>query len=250
MIRGKKILLIVALVTVLLALATLKMYFVQSSSGGTLIWNAHEAYVFIPVAQSGYRMSCIGLIVEFVREIFPFGASAPDDKHSYAEVRRITPDAVQRYIFDNMNIDPPVVVGQTIYVADIRNNGIGGVMKWSDTHFERASPEEQGEYRTALASGKVPSGPDYDNVNGWSKRAAAGEVTSETPTTGFAEKDARVRVTLDGKPLTFVMNSGYISHEAYIDLSRPGQPNERIWYLDGRTHRISGAKYKHIFGSR
>jgi hypothetical protein len=249
MIRGKEILSIVALLT-LLALATLKIHFVQSSTGGSLIWNANEAYVFIPVAQRGYRMSCIGYIVEFIREIVPFGASPADDKHSYSEVLRITPDAVQRYVFDNMNIESPVVVGQTIYVADIRNNGSGGVMKWSETLFERASPEDQKEYRTALASGKIPAGPKYDNVDGWSKRGAAGEVTSETPTTGFTENDAKVSVTLDGKPLTFVMNSGYISHQAYIDLSRPGQPTERIWSLDGRTHRVSGAEYERIFGNR
>jgi hypothetical protein len=250
MIRGKKILLIVALVTALLALTTLKMYFVQGSTGGTLIWNANRAYLFIPVFQEGYRFSCFGYLVEFVREIFPFGASGADDKHSYSEVLQVTPDAVQRHSFDNMKFDSPNVVGQTIYVGGYQDDGKGGLMKWSETQFEWASPEEELAVRTARTSGKIPTGPKFDDVDGWSKRAAAGEVTSETPTTGFAEKDAKVSVTLDGKPLTFVMNSGYISHEAYIDLSRPGQPNERIWYLDGRTHRISRAEYEHIFGSR
>jgi hypothetical protein len=69
MTRGKEILSIVPLLA-LLALTTLKIYFVQSSTGGSLIWNANEAYLFIPVAQQGYRMSCLGYLVEFVREIF------------------------------------------------------------------------------------------------------------------------------------------------------------------------------------
>jgi hypothetical protein len=149
-----------------------------------------------------------------------------------------------------MRLDSPETVGQTIYVGGMRNDGGGVAMKWSETHFELASPEEQLEVRTALASGKIPAGPKYDNVDGWSKRGAAGEVTSETPTTGFTENDAKVSVTLDGKPLTFLMNSGFISHQSYIDLSRPGQPTERIWSLDGRTRRVSGAEYERIFGSR
>jgi hypothetical protein len=49
--------------------------------------------------------------------------------------------------------------------------------------------------------------------------------------------------------MTFIMNSGYDSHEAFIDLLRPGKSPERIWHLNERPERVSGATYKQIFGN-
>lgn len=71
----------------------------------------------------------------------------------------------------------------------------GTLMKWSGTQFERPSPDEANRFYANAAN--LPAGPSYDNVEGWSKRTAAGEVTSESPTK-FQEKDAKVTVQLGG----------------------------------------------------
>src|SRR5271169_4375552 len=93
----------VAVAVGVLLLATVPTYYIQSASGGSLMWNANEAYVFEGVVQRGFHFSRLGYLVEFVREIFPFGASSPDDKHFSVAVLRITPEAVQRYVIFDFN---------------------------------------------------------------------------------------------------------------------------------------------------
>jgi hypothetical protein len=56
------------------------------------------------VTQYGYSSSYLGFLVEIVREVFPFGASAPDKKHYYTVVLHITPEAIQRHSVDNFQI--------------------------------------------------------------------------------------------------------------------------------------------------
>ena len=55
---------------------------------------------------------------------------------------------------------------------------------------------------------RLPVGPSYDDVAGWSKRTAVG-VFSNSPT-DYVEKDSKVTIDLGGKPFTFVMNSGFL----------------------------------------
>jgi hypothetical protein len=238
---------VIVLAAVLLAF--LKTYYVRSENRGDLIWNADEAYVFIRLIQRGYRLSYLGFLVEFNKESFPFGASAPNDSHRSVLVLRVTRNAVERYFVDDFYLGSLSVVGQNIYGGNLNGGKDGFLMKWSGTHFEPSSPEEQRSVQSALGSGKAPPGPSYDNIDGWSKRAVAGDVIRESPTV-YTEKDAKVSITLDGEPLTFVMNSGFIDHVAYIDLSRPGQPPERIWYLDERSHRVNRAEYDSTFKVR
>jgi len=238
----------VAVAVGVLLLATVPTYYIQSASGGSLMWNANEAYVFEGVVQRGFHFSRLGYLVEFVREIFPFGASSPDDKHFSVAVLRITPEAVQRYVIFDFNSGGRFdALGQSIYSGDLYT---GALMKWSGSRFEAARAEDQQKLRNALNSGKIPPGPSYDNVDGWSKRSTAGEVMRDPLTTAYVERDAKVLIELNGNSVTFVMNSGFISREAYIDLLRSGQPSERIWYWDGRTHKVSKTEYKRIFTRR
>jgi hypothetical protein len=107
-----------------------------------LIWNSNEAYVFISVAQYGYSSSYLDFLIEIVKEIFPFGASAPDKKHYYTVVLHITPEANERYFVDNFQIGSPAyAMGQDLYAGNLV--GIDGPMKWSGTHFEPANAAEQ-----------------------------------------------------------------------------------------------------------
>ena len=119
-------------------------------------------------------------------------------------------------------------------------------MKWTGTRFEPISPEDQQEIHRAQQSGTLPSSPSYDNIGGWSRRMVGGKV-EQLSARDYREEDAKVSLELDGKPVTLVMNSGFISHHAYIDLVRSGHAAERIWDLNAEPHRVSAAAYKRIF---
>ena len=124
------------------------------------------------------------------------------------------------------------------------NRGLlnGGLLKWSGDHFERTSVEEQNALRTAHSSCRIPAGPSYENIDGWSKTGAAGKAGMLS-----GEEDARVEIHVNGKPATLVMNSGFITHQAFIDTIRPGETLQRIWYLDERIHRVTRTEYLHTF---
>src|ERR1035438_6807085 len=87
------------------ALVWPRVYYVEKGAVGDVIWNSTEAYVFIKVYQYGHTFSYLGYVGEVVREIFPFGASQPEKKRNYAIVLHITPEAIQRYSFDNFDVD-------------------------------------------------------------------------------------------------------------------------------------------------
>jgi hypothetical protein len=242
MIWNRIIAIVVALALIVSALALPRVSHVLNQEYGELLWNSNEAYVFVSVTQYGYSFSYLGFLVEIVRDVFPFGASAPDKKHYYTVVLHITPDAIRRYSVDNFQSSIPNPIGQTLFAGN--NVGIGGPVKWSGTHFEPATAAEQKEIHDASENGKIPASPSYDNIGGWSKRMVAGD----TSHVGI-ELDAQVTVQLGGQPMIFTMNSGYFDHEAFIELSRPGKPPERIWHLNERAVRVSNATYKEIFGN-
>ena len=244
MARRKIIVAVIVLGLAASALVWLRVYYVIDRSNGHLVWNSSDAYVFIGVVESGYTFSYLGYLGEVVREIFPFGASSPEKKHYYAVVLHITSETVQRYSFDNFQSGNVFAVGKTISAGGFLNETTP--MKWSGTHFEPMTSTEEKEWRDG---GRViPPGPAYDNIAGWSKRTVGGEVVRES-STDYAEKDAEATIELGGKPFTFRMNSGFISHEPFIDLLRPGHAPERIWHLNENPERVNKATYEQIFGN-
>jgi hypothetical protein len=234
----KTILAVVLLVAVLPAF--LKVYFVRSDGGGVVFWDADEAYVFETVVQRGYPMSYWGYLGETIREIFPFGASSPTDTHFSVVVVRVTPELVQRYTTDNYWLGTVQPFEGALYGANLLPGGV--LMKWSGTQFERPDSDELNRYYATVSN--HPPGLSYDNVAGWSKRPVAGEFGVAANNT---EKDAHLTIELGGRPFTFAMNSGFSSREAHIDLLRPPQAPERIWYMDGRPHRVSKSQYETTF---
>jgi hypothetical protein len=226
------------------ALAWLHVYYVMDRFHGNLVWNSSDAYVFVGVVESGHTFSYLGYLGEMVREIFPFGASEPEEKHYYEVVLHIAPETIQRYTFDNFQSGNVLAVGKTISAGGFLNETTP--MKWSGTNFEPMTPAEENELREEARM--TPAGPAYDNIAGWSRRTVGGEVVRES-STDYSEKDAEATIELGGQPLTFRMNSGFIRHEAYIDLLRPGHAPERIWHLNQNSYRVNKATYKRIFGN-
>lgn len=239
-----KNLIIISIIVVVALPAVLKRYTVRSEGSGELFWNAKEAFIFESVSQRGSRFSYWGYFFEAVREIFPFGASSPKNSHFYVVVLRITPTFVQRFTTDDFWLGGVYPFDGSLYAGNLLPGG--ALMRWSGSQFQRPGDEEV--KRFYANSQFLPPGPSYDNLAGWSKRTAAGEVIRESPTRDI-EKDSLATITVGGMSVTLVMNSGFISNEAHIDLLRPHQAPERIWYLDQRPHEVSRSEYKAMFGS-
>ncbi len=243
---AKKMIAVAVILAIVLTIPV-RTYRVRRQSWGSLFWNNRTAYIFIGEGVQGYRFDYLGLAVEWVQELFPFGASAPADNHCSATVLEVNAHSVQSYSVNDFWLGTVEPFQGTLYAPNQLPNG--GFMKWSGNHFVPATPaeiENFHEYLISLPKGP-PVEPSYDNVEGWSQRVAAGEVVDTSPTE-YVEKDSRVTIELDGQQLTFVMNSGFISRHAYVDLIRAGRPPERIWQLDQRGHRVSRAEYRAIFG--
>jgi len=224
-------------------LSSFHAYYIRTDGGGQLFWNDKEALLFLQVNRTGYRMTYLGVLQEMVREMLPFGVPKPHDTHSSVVVLRMTADSIERDILDNFWIAGIEPFEGALYTGNLLPGGT--LMKWAGTHFERPTPEELKNYYAA--ANNLPAGPSYDNVAGWSKRTIAGEVARQSPT-DYNETDTKITIELEGKQLTFTMNSGFISHEAYVELRRPGeQKPQRIWSLDEKPHRVSKREYEAAF---
>ncbi|MGC1106367.1 MAG: hypothetical protein WA876_07500 [Candidatus Acidiferrales bacterium] len=228
----------------------LKAYWIRNESGGWLLWNTEDVYIFIDVRVDGFRPTYLGFVGQEIKGMFPFGGPTPDEQHLSVLVLHVTRDAVQQDTIDNcwLGGGPEPFHGE-LYAGNMLPGG--KFMKWTGTHFEPATSEEMKkfhEYAINLPKGP-PAGPSYDHVEGWSKRTLAGEVIRKSPT-DYVEKDNTATIEVDGEPLTFVMNSGFVTRRGYIDLIRPGQPPERIWRWNEDPHFVSRAEYYRLFGDQ
>jgi hypothetical protein len=219
--------LVIVIVAATILAGSIHVYYLRSDAVGELFWNQREAYLFVQISDTGYRMTYLGLLGETAREVFPFAVPKPENNHFSVVVLRITPNSVDRYATDNLQISQIEPFEQTLYSANLLSGT--GLMKWSGTRFETATQEEATRYYGNAKS--LPSGPSYDDVQGWSKRTAAGDVKRVTPT-DYAETDSTVTLKLDGEEMTFIMNSGFITHQAYVRLNEsqdhgPGSQEER-----------------------
>jgi hypothetical protein len=116
--RKKAIILLVILAILFVVLAPI--YYIRDDSGGYLIWGHDQAYVFMTVVHRGYRMNCLRPVAAFVKELIPFETFSQDDMGSSVIVFRIAPGNLQRFDFENMNLDSPDGIGQNIYVVKSR----------------------------------------------------------------------------------------------------------------------------------
>lgn len=235
MLNKKMILLLIVLTAVMIA-ASLHTYYIRTQAGGDLFWNADEAYVFLDIGARGYRFSYLQEFYWRVREAFG-DVRLRDREHHSVVVLRVTPETVQRYVVDDMHPGSFDFFDGSIYAGDLDKEG--GLLKWTGTHFEQPSPEEQRKLKGGAALANPPS---FRNVNGWSKQQGL----------GLKEFDyqAEFPIELGGKPITLVAKSVNVASELSIDLLRPGRPPERIWYLDQRPRRVSKAEYERQFARR
>lgn len=243
----KKALYIICAAAIIIILALpLKLYYVRTQSWGWLFWNDQTAFIFIGEDDQGYRFSYLGYGLERIRDIFPFGGSAPGAHHGSVTVVRITPNSVKSYSVDDFELGTVEPFQGNLYVPNMLPGG--AMMRWAGTHFEPVTKAELENLHEFLIGPKgLPAGPSYDQIEGWSKRTIAGEIVNGTTP---VEKDSDVTIQLDGQRLMFAMNSGFLSEQAYIDVTKAGGHPERIWHLDKRTHRVSRAEFREVFAKK
>lgn len=244
--RAKKIKfgILIAIAIILVLSPFLKAYWIRNESGGWLFWNTEDAYIFINARVDGFRPSYLQFVGQQIEAMFPFGAPTPDEKHLSALVLHVTRDAVKQYEIDNFWLsDAPEPFHGELYE---------GNMKWSYDHFVLATEDEVSNLEATLRNGKIPPGPSFDHVEGWSKRTVAGNFITKTLNhrTVTIEKDFTLTIRVAGQELTFIMNSGFVTRHGYIDLVRTSQAPERIWTWNEDPHLVSRAEYYRLFGDQ
>lgn len=208
-------------------LASVNIYYVRSGADGDLLWNAHEAYLFLKVYRLGWRLTYLQYFGEALKRLF--GVATPFvDKRASTIVVRLSPEVVEDYAVEDPSFDI-----YTPYERSIYANHEGELWKWSATHFEPASTEEQQVFKSAQHS----FAPDFDNVNGWSKRCC---VLSR------GSGSFKFDVSVGGKMFSLVANRT-ASNRVSIDLVRAGQVPQTIWYLDEKQHNVSNGEYEKLF---
>lgn len=207
-----------ALICVLMgSLVTLRR--VQDApSDAQLLWDSNHAYLFIGLNRLGVR-ALLGVAALPLLRLAPFGLGAQDQRHSIV-VFHVTPDRVNRYVAEDMVMEPLGVVNGRISSA---------LWRWNGDHFERASLDEVQDLRRD---------PEFSDLNGWSKRSLLpGETTGQGRNVSLSLAGRSVALTIHRKP----------QESLTIDLQRGGAAPERLWSHDERSRFVSRSKYNELF---
>lgn len=218
-------------------LTSCQMYYARADNAGTLLWNTNEAYLFMSVARRGYHCTYLRYPLMIFEEYF-YAPPSPNDQHVSLTVIRITPSSVDRKVVDFGHDSANVPMFYTPLGENIYAHCPGILCRWTGTHFEAATPEEEQK----LGGDNFPSPADFTDLKGWSRRGI-GSVTG----------DHRLSVEL-GKELTLLVKDGNVYSSPYdsasIELLRPGSAPEELWHVDGRPRRVTEADYKQLFRAR
>ncbi len=227
------------LAAVVAASAIPKIYFVREDSGGEVLWNTDQAYLFIGVTRRGFH--CRYLQYPWVVFQGYVGAPPPaDDERTSRTVIRVTQSGVERHVLDIADNVPGASPDfYTPLDGHIYANCTGVLCRWTGGTFETASEDEN---RRVGINHLIP---DIDTeVQGWSKRGIGAG-----PQSNFARLTADV-----GGIFTLSETSEEVGIPGYaavaVYLKRPGQAREKIWYLDGHPRRVSKPEYEQVFGPR
>src|SRR5258705_12455079 len=151
-----------------------KLYYLRDDSGGQVLSNTGEAYLFVSVARRGYRVRVVDypwLALRTWLNAPPF----PSDQRVFFTVIRVTPSGIERHEQNAVEgtADKPdffTPIGGAIYA-----NCQGTPCKWVGDRFEKVTQEEQEKL-----DGINHLAADIDTtINGWSKRgvrAPSGDV--------------------------------------------------------------------------
>jgi hypothetical protein len=86
-----------------------------------------------------------------------------------------------------------------------------------------------------MSNGRV----EFTNPDSWSKRLIKAVGPEQSPVQGQFSIDV-------GNQIKIIVTEG---NPTSVDIQRPGQANERIWYYKRETSLVSEAKFKSVFGA-
>jgi len=232
-VKNKKLTVAVLFVLVAgVALPLVKFYFIRSDGGGgNLLWKNDEAYLFTYDGPVGYHLSCAEWLLEPAREYF-YSSANPENNDVFMTILHITPSGVERHIQESkISISSLTPLGDTIY-----SSCPGGICKWTGAQFDLISNEE--ELRIGGRKRLSNDWSEFTNADGWSKRLIRSVGPEETPVHGQFSIEV-------GNQIKILVTEG---NPTSVDLQRPGQLSERLWYYKRGTSMVSEAKYKSVFG--
>ena len=202
-----------------------RLYYVRDDSGGVMLWNADEAYIFIQVARRGYHMS----YAEYPWAVL-FGSLGaiplPNDQRVFLIVIHVTPSGAERHLALTQDDTPGIPSSFTPLGRDVYTYCNGVLCKWAGDHFENATPQEQKQIGGIehLVSDSVPT------VNGWSKRGVYGDFS----------------FTLGNKTVVKLTKSQRRGTPT-IELDQSGKPPQELWNVNGEPRHVSWWTYKRSF---
>ena len=239
--KHKWMIVIAILVATMVTIASCKIYFLRENSGGYVIWNADEAYLFIHVTRQGLPVRYLRYPLFVVGEILGVVESVDDDRASVIVIR-VTSSSVERHVLklaDRADGGPGSDPGEYtpleghIYAMC---PPLDGLCRWAGDHFERATQEE----RQRLYGIKSLTRKDFENdKDGWSRRQFRAGST-----------DRKFTIKVGDKFELSVNNIGVNGTEngtVSIDLLRPGKAPERIKDFYRRERKVSRTEYQHAF---
>ncbi len=219
--------LLAASVVSIAAIAHQKAYYVRDDGGATLLWHADEAYLSVTTVYRGFQTSYLDLPIVYIKEYF--GAPAqPDQQRSSLWVIRVTPSGIERHTVPEQE---KICGSLTPFDGQIfANCGCGTLCKWTGANYGPSTRGEQQEF-----DGINHLSPDRDTeINGWSKRFV-GPTLSADLGKGMTISVKREGDTTDPR------------NNVSIDLLRPGQAPQRLWYIDRHPRNVSKSDYEKLF---
>jgi hypothetical protein len=214
-----------------------KIRVVRDDSGGTLLWNSTQAYLFMDVHRRGFHITYLEYPWVILKESL-YGVREPDNQRTSVVVIHLTASAIEKHVVEMAEEHPgntPVLY--TPFDDFIYANCGGYLCKWNGNKFETATEDER--HRLDGTNGLVAKDIDQ-GVGGWSKHDFGEAVT-----------DYEFAVDADGKFALQVTNKlmGQGGRAILsVTLTRPGQAPEGVWHCDGRPRRVSKAEYRQAFG--
>ncbi len=214
-----------------------KTYFIRDDSGGDLIWDGSEAFLFVDVRHRGFQMGYLEYPWVVLKELL-YGVRGPDAQRTSVTVVHITASGVDRHVveaLDEEQANTPDLY--TPFEGSVYANYHGSLCKWTGSRFETATAEEQ---RRFDGTNRLAATDIEKDAAGWSKR-------------GFGEDsnaDYEFAVDVGGKFTLHVTDkrAGRSGRAVVsVTLARPGQPVEDVWRVDGRPRRVSKTEYRIAF---
>ncbi len=231
---------------ILIAASVFNVYGADETTGGFIIWNRKEAYLFVTVDRRGNHASFLELPWIIFKEVLVVPIR-PDEIRRFLLVIHATGSGVERHmvkladiIHDSPGGDPTgfTPIGDHIFAHCPQ---LGGLCRWASDHFEPATEQERSIVSPEIMAPNSHYGTDdFDNhADGWSRRVfVAGP-------RGPGSINAVV-----GDQFTLLMTNVVTSTTngtTSIEILRPGEAGQRIAVFETRDGLLTPWAYRHAF---